>query len=201
MNTAPGVVEKDCLASFFADLLHLPRADHMIAHRLDYATSGIVVMARNIDSLKALNEQFRHKHRIYKRYSALVHGVPQALEGEIDLPIGKQKLGGVPLFRICDGESNIGKASTTHWRLLETDSRRSLLQLHPITGRTHQLRLHLTAIGHPIMGDLFYNSKESSECDKAKGVSRLCLHAEELGILHPRSRAPMQFKAKRPFAL
>jgi tRNA pseudouridine32 synthase/23S rRNA pseudouridine746 synthase len=190
-QTAPGVREKDCLASNIQKLFGMERVDHMITHRLDYATSGVIIFARNIEALKHLNDQFRERYKpIYKRYCALVHGRMATMEGEINLPIGKDKLRGPPLCTI-DIE---GKDSLTYWYVRAFGRNSTLVDLYPQTGRTHQLRIHLSSIGHPIHGDLFY-----APMDVFSKASRLLLHAEELHITHPRTNEPIGFIAPCPF--
>ena len=196
MNTAPGVVETTSLAGFVADMYSIPRVDRMIVHRLDYATSGVVVLARNLDALTALHRQFRIKQQVFKAYTAVVHGHPLSSEGEVDLPIGRDSLRGSPFQCVSPEE---GKASLTHWTLLRVTGHRSLLLLRPITGRTHQLRVHLASIGLPIVGDKFYCSDKTRCGDETKGIQRLFLHAEMLGIVHPRTNVPLRFTARRPF--
>jgi RluA family pseudouridine synthase len=192
MNTAPGVVDSMSLAQHAADLFHMQRVDHMIAHRLDYGTSGVVVFARNVEALTALHKQFRLKHNVYKKYCALVHGSPSAWEGEIDLPINRDKIRGSPYFAV---DTETGKPSLTYWSMLCKSKSESLIQLRPITGRTHQLRIHLHAIGIPIRGDKFYNSPATLQFDNNQDPGRLLLHAETLGFLHPRTLVPIQFVA------
>ena len=98
-QTAPGFRENDSLASRIQTLFGIERLDHMVCHRLDYATSGIVVFARNHDALKVLNAQFRERSKVYKRYSAIVSGIMDSYEGEIDLPLKKDgDRGGAPLI-------------------------------------------------------------------------------------------------------
>jgi tRNA pseudouridine32 synthase/23S rRNA pseudouridine746 synthase len=105
----------------------------MIVHRLDYATSGVVVFARNHNALKELHTQFRRKHNIYKRYSAVVQGkISLSTEGEIDLPLGKDPIRGPPLCRV---DTEFGKGSKTLWTLQERGRESSYVHLRPITGR------------------------------------------------------------------
>eukprot|EP00601_Ochromonadales_sp_CCMP2298_P000941 CAMPEP_0173174442 /NCGR_PEP_ID=MMETSP1141-20130122/3356_1 /TAXON_ID=483371 /ORGANISM="non described non described, Strain CCMP2298" /LENGTH=276 /DNA_ID=CAMNT_0014096569 /DNA_START=173 /DNA_END=999 /DNA_ORIENTATION=- len=194
IQTAPGFVSRDCLASTIAQMFSLPRVDRMIVHRLDYATSGVVVFARNDDSLKALHTQLRQQ-RVYKAYVAVVSGRLSSFEGEINLPLGKDPDRGPPFCRV-DPLSPKAKISTTVWRAVAVGASNSLVRLRPATGRTHQLRLHLAAIGHPILGDFFYAPDAVLQ-----QAERLLLHAEELRILHPRTGQPLAFRAPHPFQL
>ena len=196
-QTTPGFVEQDSLSSRIAERFNLTahERDQMVVHRLDYATSGVVVFARNKDALTNLHSQFRLK-KTYKRYTALVHGVfADSLEGDIDLPLARD-WERKPLNKVDVSER--GKPSQTEWRVVARDAQRgvSLLHLRPLTGRTHQLRVHMAALGHPILGDLFYGSEEIY-----LSARRLCLHAEELRLLHPRTRIPMRFFDPCPFSL
>ena len=198
LNTVPGVVETTSLAQFAAEAFKVARVDQMIVHRLDYATSGVVVLARNLEALTILHKQFRNKHQVFKEYSAVVYGRPISMEGEINLPLGRDPHRGSP-FQCVHAVD--GKPSLTLWTLQQFTKQQSLLRLRPITGRTHQLRVHLASIGLPIVGDKFYCSEESRSADDAMGARRLWLHAESLGIVHPRTNAPLRFTAKRPFKL
>jgi len=178
---------KASLASRIAEEYALDdlQRDQLVVHRLDYATSGVVVFARNVEALAALHTQFRKK-LVYKRYVALVQGTfKESSDGLIDLPLGRD-FENVPLNKV---NALNGKPSTTQWQVAAHDTARnvSLVNLRPITGRTHQLRVHLSAIGHPILGDFFY-----SDNDVYNSARRLCLHAEELRILHPRTNQPMR---------
>lgn len=196
VQSAPGFREKESLATILSDIFHLPRVDHMIVHRLDYGTSGVIVYARNELSLKSLHEQFRNKNKfIYKKYTAIVTGLMKSYEGEICLPIGRDEVKGPPLQCI---NVEHGKESTSLYRVVEQSAEKNttLVHLTPITGRTHQLRVHMQAIGHPIVGDLFYAPKEIY-----KASPRLLLHAEELRFIHPRTLIPHKFISKCPFHL
>ena len=198
LNTVPGVVETTSLVQFAAEVFKVARVDQMVVHRLDYGTSGVVVLARNLEALTVLHKQFRNKHQVFKAYSAVVFGRPSSMEGEIDLPLGKDPLRGSPFQCVKPTD---GKPSLTQWTLLQSSEQRSLLLLRPITGRTHQLRVHLASIGLPIVGDKFYCSEESRVADDSMRAQRLWLHAETLGIVHPRTNAPLRFTARRPFKL
>ena len=194
LQSAPGFRSNDSLATDVREMFRIERTDHMIAHRLDYATSGVIVYARNLDALKALHNQFRQKHSVYKRYSAIISGIMDGNEGEINLPIGKD-MARPPL---CQIDTTLGKNSVTKWNLVACCARRNLskVHLHPITGRTHQLRLHLSAIGRPILGDLFY-----APTQVYRAAPRLLLHAEELRVRHPRTNEPMRFVSTCPFSI
>ena len=133
---ALGYQTKCSLASTIAENFSIDRIDKMIVHRLDYATSGVVVFARNEAALRELHWQFRNKDKIYKSYLAHVNGILPSYEGEIDLPVGKDPEKGSPFCKIdCISESS--KVSYTEWQLIESDQARheSLVRLTPRTGR------------------------------------------------------------------
>ena len=146
-QTAPGYRVKDSLATRIASLFRIERVDKMIVHRLDYATSGVVVFVRNDMALSEMNKQFRAKgmNKMYKKYAAVVHGhINHALEGEIDLPLGRDTIRGPPL---CCVDPEYGKPSVTYWSIFQRGNGRTHVHLLPQTGRTHQLRIHMASIG------------------------------------------------------
>lgn len=160
-----------------------------LAHRLDMATSGVLVVALRKDAERAIRMQFQNR-QTKKVYIAQVWGCPAEAQGEIDLPLICD-WPNRPLQKVC---FESGKPSVTHYRVLETNSKTSRIELNPITGRSHQLRVHLQALGHPILGDRFY-----SEGEALAASSRLLLHAEELEISHPITEERMTFIAPCPF--
>jgi len=151
----------------------------MVVHRLDYDTSGIVLLPLTKRALSELSKQFQAR-TIDKQYQAVVTGVVQQKRGEINLPIAADPANR-PLYKIC---AQTGKASLTQYQVLNRDSAKaqSRLLLTPVTGRSHQLRLHLLAIGHPIFGDTLYGTPEVM----AK-AERLLLHASFIRFQHPLS--------------
>lgn len=185
-----GEDKQDCLSS--RALLHYP--DALVVHRLDMATSGLLVMARGAVAQRRLNDAFAARV-VHKRYEAVVDGLVQTPDSDwqlIDLPIfldwpNRPR-------RIIDAAH--GKPSSTRWRLLSTDHTlgTSRLALAPITGRSHQLRVHLLAIGHPILGDMLY-----APAAAAARSNRLLLHACELEFVHPTSQQPLRFVSPAPF--
>lgn len=157
-------------------------SDALIVHRLDQATSGLVLMARNLATQRTLSTAFAER-KIYKRYQAIVQGLCQPPDPSrewqlIDLPIAAD-WERRPL-RVIDAAQ--GKPSQTRWRVLSTDTARQTtrVELEPLTGRTHQLRVHLAAIGHPILGDALYADPAT-----LAQSPRLLLHAAALGFTHP----------------
>ncbi|MFM2245163.1 MAG: hypothetical protein RL071_1237 [Pseudomonadota bacterium] len=152
-------------------------------HRLDLDTSGLLVFALRGKATRALMAQLRDRS-VDKRYLAWVDGAPAAEAGEIDLPL--RRLVGQPRSVVDPS----GRPSCTRWQVIERRAGATLLALEPQTGRSHQLRLHLRAIGHPILGDRFY-----APPDVISAAGRLLLHAAELRLLHPWSGAPLALRA------
>ena len=164
-----------------------------LVHRLDRDTSGLILVALSPQLHRALSGLFAQR-RVHKRYLADVWGVPEDSEGLIELPIAKRQHR-PPLY----GVDRAGKACATRWRVLGGSSGCSRLELEPLTGRSHQLRVHLQAIGHPILGDPLYGPDASASL--AAPIRRLHLHAADLGFTHPSSGQPHQFTAPTPFEL
>lgn len=156
-----------------------------IVHRLDQHTSGVLVLALDAASHRALSRQFELRE-VGKRYIAVVGGVMVADEGVIDIPIRKDMER--KSRQLVDWEQ--GKPSRTRWSVLERGGDRTTIALVPETGRSHQLRLHLATIGHPILGDSIYAPPEL-----VAAAPRLMLHAEMLEFTHPRTGARVVFRA------
>ncbi len=160
-----------------------------IVHRLDMATSGIVVMALSADSQRELNRQFQQRST-QKHYITRVSGCVTAEQGSINLPL------------ICDWPNRpkqkvcfeYGKPSLTHYQVLNRGTDSSRLKLIPVTGRSHQLRVHMQWLGHPILGDKFYASPQGKDA-----ADRLQLHAEQLTLQHPQTMQTMHFICPCPF--
>lgn len=168
--------------------------DAMVVHRLDMATSGLIVMARGSAAQLSLNNSFAQR-RVHKRYEALVLGTlkqPGAAWQLIDLPIAVDWPNRPK--RIID--PNHGKPSQTRWKIIATDpmNNTTRVALEPITGRSHQLRVHMLAIGHAIVGDQLYGTPEVVDQSH-----RLLLHACELELTHPTSQQTMRFVSPVPF--
>ncbi|MCM2294941.1 RluA family pseudouridine synthase [Rhodoferax sp.] len=184
-----GEDKQDCLSSRVQQ--HF--VDARVVHRLDMATSGLLVMARGALAQRVLNDAFA-KRQVHKRYVAIVDGLltPPATDwGVIDLPIwldwpNRPK-------RIIDAQ---GKPSHTRWRVLSQNVKEQTtrLELEPVTGRSHQLRVHLQALQHPILGDTLYGMPAS-----LSKVNRLLLHATRLELTHPVSLQTMVFVSDPPF--
>ena len=163
-----------------AGLLSMAKGEHcpemtledygLLVHRLDRDTSGVVILAKDEGTQKFLRRQFQER-KTHKVYVAVVEGQLKLAEARIDLPIARD-LKRPTTFRVDPN----GKASETFYKVLDTDGEKSLVELRPTTGRTHQLRVHMKYLGHPIWGDLVYNGKEAE---------RLYLHARQLEITLP----------------
>lgn len=184
-----GADKQDCLSARVQ--AHFP--DALIVHRLDMATSGLMVMARGPAVQRALSMAFAAR-AVEKRYIAVVAGrmqPPAEAWGVIDLPI-LVDWPNRPL-RIVDYQA--GKPSVTRWRVLENDGTFSTrVELHPVTGRSHQLRVHLHALGHPILGDALY-----APADVQALSARLLLHAKSLSFAHPATGEALMFESAAPF--
>jgi 23S rRNA pseudouridine1911/1915/1917 synthase len=156
-----------------------------IVHRLDAGSSGLLVVARTQEALHDLIEQFSD-HLATRRYVALVWGHPSAPHGIVDAPIGRDRRDPLKMAVVANG-----RYARTEYQLLEVFHRPTdlaLLECHLHTGRTHQIRVHLTSIGHPLVGDSTYGDRRP-----ILGLSRPFLHAQELTITHPRSGEEMKF--------
>lgn len=178
---------RDCVPARLRDAF----GELRIVHRLDLDTSGLMVLARTADAHRHVNRQFEQR-TVEKRYEALVWGLPADDEGRIDLPIcvdwpNRPR-------KIVDYAN--GKQALTFYTVLERDAARNIARvaLRPITGRSHQLRVHLAEIGHPILGCPFY----AHEAARA-AADRLTLHARNLQLTHPLSGERLSFEAPTPF--
>lgn len=141
-----------------------------LAHRLDKDTTGCLILGRNKVALKRLHELFQNRC-IEKTYIAIVHGVLTSDSGEINLPIAKKSHDKKSWWGKVDEK---GQPSLTLYEVLNRSSAATLVKLTPITGRTHQLRIHLQAIDHPIVGDMIYGKRDKEHS--------LCLHCYEMGV-------------------
>ncbi len=184
-----GADKQDCLSA----RVRARYPDALVVHRLDMATSGLMVMARNTAIQRALSKAFAARE-VKKRYIAIVSGrpaAPPATWGTIDLPLVVD-WPNRPL-RIVDPVR--GKRSVTHWRVLgPAAAGGTRVELEPVTGRSHQLRVHLREIGHPILGDALY-----APAAVQAQAPRLLLHACALGFAHPDTGEWMTFEAPEPF--
>lgn len=180
--------DSDPQANLVAQLaIHYP--DILTIHRLDMDTSGVMVFARNKAAQSHLSRQFQER-QTQKRYQAVCFGHPAQTEGIIQLPMR------------CDWENRPlqmidfkqGKHACTHWKKLSQSNNHCRLELTPVTGRSHQLRLHLKMLGHPILGDNLYADTRS-----LAQAQRLLLHATCLTLQHPSNQTPMTFHCEPNF--
>ena len=183
--SVPGKLEgrKDCLES----RLRAAFWDSLLVHRLDCDTSGVMIFARTKQAQGFLGQEFEQR-RAKKVYVARVAGVMEADRGRVDLPIGadwefrpRQKV---------DLEN--GRSAMTDFEVVARAEGETRVRLYPQTGRSHQLRVHMQALGHPILGDPIYS-------ENSKAYSRLMLHAERVGLHHPGTKARVEFHAPCPF--
>lgn len=188
-----GADKQDCLVSRLA----IDYPDILTVHRLDWETSGLTVLALNKEVHRYLSRQFQER-QVHKKYTAVVYGTPDKEKGEINLPLR------------CDWENRPrqivdyekGKASQTFWQSLSFDKRlcpdkeqnATRLLLTPITGRSHQLRVHMQSMGHPILGDPLYAHAEALAM-----AERMLLHATRLEFIHPISNKTVKFYSPPPF--
>jgi len=160
----------------------------LLVHRLDRDTSGVMVFALSPHAQRNLSMQFE-KRTTKKTYVARVAGRIEEKKGTVDLPLIVD-WPNRPRQKVCH---ETGKPAVTDWRVLKTSDSESRVRLTPKTGRSHQLRVHMLALGHPILGDPFYAEGPALE------HPRLMLHSEELRINHPDSGKGLSFRAKAPF--
>jgi 23S rRNA pseudouridine1911/1915/1917 synthase len=158
-----------------------------IVHRLDKDTSGLIVIARTPLALACLQRQFSAR-QVEKFYQALVEGLPAVDTGEIEAPIGRNPRDRQRMAIVARG----GREARTRFWVEHRYRRRALLRVQILTGRTHQIRVHLAAIHHPVAGDVVYGYKQEPP------PPRLCLHAAELRFRHPLSGEPLAFTAPLP---
>ena len=161
----------------------------LLVHRLDRDTSGVMVFARSPLAQRHLNWQFERR-QVKKGYVARVWGAVAEAGGRIELPLIVD-WPNRPRQMVCFAR---GKAAVTDWRVEAREAGATRLALAPLTGRSHQLRVHLCALGHPILGDNFYAHPEA-----LAAADRLQLHAERLGFRHPIGGAWVEFAAPAPF--
>ncbi len=180
-----GPEKQECLLSHLLKIF----ADAKIVHRLDMDTSGLMVLARNAQAHRHLSKQFQER-QTQKRYEAICAGIASQNQGSIKLPMR------------CDWERRplqmidfkLGKGAETHWQLLNQYPDSFRVALTPITGRSHQLRLHMKSLGYPILGDNLYADSHSLQM-----ANRLQLHACFLSFKHPITETTLTFDCPAPF--
>ncbi len=182
-----GPDKQDCLVS----RIQTEFPDALIVHRLDYDTSGLIVLARGKEMHRALSIRFQDR-QVSKRYVAVIDGRLEQESGQVDLPLIVD-WPNRPLHKV---DFEIGKPSLTLYRTTDYEATKDCtrVELTPETGRTHQLRVHMQALGHPILGDPLYAD------EKAKAKSdRLLLHAEYLAFAHPVTGKELSYRCAAPF--
>ncbi|BFM20201.1 RluA family pseudouridine synthase [Gilvimarinus japonicus] len=182
-----GPEKQDCLIN----RLLVSHPNSRIVHRLDQPTSGIVIVPQSYEALRHIGRQFETR-QVSKRYIAVVAGIIEQDEGAVELPL------------ICDWPNrpkqmvdwDNGKAALTHYRVLarDTDTQQTRVALTPVTGRSHQLRVHMLELGHPIVGDTLYAPEAVIAAS-----NRLLLHAERINFAHPISAEPLTIESLAPF--
>ena len=177
-----GPDKQDCL--FHRVLEQFP--DALMVHRLDMDTSGIMLFARSPESQRGLSMQFE-KREISKTYVAVIEGVIEQSKGKVDYPMRKDMTQRLPPRHLIDCVR--GKKALTEWQVLERGATTTRVALFPKTGRSHQLRVHMESIGHPIVGDPIYG----------RLAERLMLHAQLLELTHPISGEPIRLECPAPF--
>ena len=160
----------------------------LLVHRLDRDTSGVMVFGLTPHAQRHLGLQFE-KRRVRKSYLARVAGALTPKEGEVDLPLAVD-WPNRPRQKVCH---ETGRAAQTNWRVQRYDDGETRVHLMPLTGRSHQLRVHMLALGHPILGDPLYNP------DSEAVHNRMMLHAQELRLRHPDGGTGMRFRAAASF--
>jgi 23S rRNA pseudouridine1911/1915/1917 synthase len=167
-----------------------------IVHRIDKDTSGLLVVAKTDVAHEGLAKQFA-KHSIDRRYQAIVAGLPNPSEGSVDAPLARSSANRQKMAIVADGR---GKRAVTHYRVVQALKEAALVECRLETGRTHQVRVHMTSIGHPLLGDPVYGRTRIVHRDLLNQLDfkRQALHAAELGFVHPISKATLSFKSAVP---
>ena len=167
-----------------------------IVHRIDKDTSGLLVVAKTDVAHEGLARQFA-AHSIDRRYLAVVSGVPKAKEGTVDAPLARSTAN---RKKIAIVENGRGKRAVTHWKRLRVLNDAALVECRLETGRTHQVRVHMASLGHPLVGDPVYGRarKGHAKLLKELGFHRQALHAAELGFTHPVTRHRLSFASPVP---
>jgi 23S rRNA pseudouridine1911/1915/1917 synthase len=167
-----------------------------VVHRLDKDTSGCLVVAKNDQALSALQAAFKGRE-VKKTYLALVHGIPERAEGRIETPYGRH-----PVHRKrFTGRVKSGKPAATVYRVCERFDGAALLEVDLLTGRTHQVRVHLSEMGHPLLCDALYGRARKAKgalAEAQQALNRQALHAWKLAFAHPRTGRRLSFEAPLP---
>ena len=200
VNNAQTTKGKDTVQDWVGDNFNFPTAKSRefrggIVHRLDKETSGVLVLAKTESAFVELQRQFKER-KIKKTYLALVHGAVKSKEGEIVAPVGR-----LPWRRDRFGVLPGGRDAKTSYIVqdyFEMEGEKfSLVELYPETGRTHQIRIHLKHVGHPIVADDFYAGRKTARKDR-KWCPRLFLHATATSFNHPVENKKIEFRSEIP---
>jgi 23S rRNA pseudouridine1911/1915/1917 synthase len=167
-----------------------------IVHRIDKDTSGLLVVAKTDVAHEGLAAQFA-KHSIDRRYLAIVSGLPNPPSGSVDAPLARSSANRQKMAIVAEGR---GKRAVTHYRLLTPLREAAMVECRLETGRTHQVRVHMTSIGHPLLGDPAYGRSKTvhRELLNQLDFKRQALHAAGLGFIHPVTRQPLSFESALP---
>jgi 23S rRNA pseudouridine1911/1915/1917 synthase len=167
-----------------------------IVHRIDKDTSGLLAVAKTDVAHEGLAAQFA-RHSIHRAYAAVVGGLPNPASGSVDAPLARSSANRKKMAVVEDGR---GKRAVTHYRLVRPLRGAALVECRLETGRTHQVRVHMASIGHPLLGDPAYGRirGEHREVLKSLNFQRQALHAAELGFIHPVSKRNLSFKSALP---
>ncbi|MGD8743987.1 MAG: RluA family pseudouridine synthase [Candidatus Woesebacteria bacterium] len=168
-----------------------------IVHRLDKDTSGVLITAKKKAAFRALQNQFKQRS-VSKTYKALVHGKVEPLTGSVKAPVGRlpwnrERFGVLPGGRAAETKYSV----VAHYGKSDEKSYYSLLDVFPITGRTHQIRIHMKYLKHPVVSDVFYAGRKRSRSD-LKWCPRLFLHAAKIEFLHPKTKRKVEFVSPLP---
>ena len=171
-----------------------------IVHRIDKDTSGLLVVAKTDVAHEGLAKQFA-AHSVERRYVAIVSGIPKAGHGTVDAPLARSSANRKKIAIVkAKGQGGRGKRAVTHWKRLDVLRDAALVEARLETGRTHQVRVHLASIGHPLVGDPVYgrSGKTHSKLLKELNFNRQALHAAELGFIHPVTKRRLSFSSPMP---
>lgn len=197
VNEADTTTHQPVIQSFLSEHFDYPIAKSRelrsgVVHRLDKETSGILIVAKNKNAFNSLQAEFKER-KINKTYLALVHGGLEPKGGEVSVPVGR-----LPWRRDRFGILPGGRDSSTQYALKAYYQKDgaifSLVELCPKTGRTHQIRIHMKYLGHPLVADEFYAGRKTARNDR-KWCPRLFLHASKINFMHPATNQPVSFVA------